>query len=162
MLSGSQHARASKTTVLKLPDVCVSGLSSVVQRSGLQIHVLAYQEFSNVPEGVVVLDACEFLSKAVREDQLSIIRVAEMADLVRYLAIQKRGGGWILDCETVWRSRAPPLDMATPPGFGHFFSSVSTSVRTPWGQWGLARGNSMKSYGGGSCTIFESPRIRHV
>ena len=68
---------------------------------GLTNPLLAYQEFSNVPEGVVVLDACEFLSKEVFEGQLSIVQVAEMADLVRYLAIQKRGGGWILDCETV-------------------------------------------------------------
>ena len=55
------------------------------------------------------------------------MQIAVLADLIRYLAIQKKGGGWILDCDTVWRSKAPPLDMAAPPGFGHFFSSMHAS-----------------------------------
>ena len=77
----------------------MSGLRSVAQRSGLQFHLLSYQEFSNVPEGVVVLDACEFLSKEVFEGQLSIVQVAEMADLVRSATLLSRkeevAGSWL-------------------------------------------------------------------
>lgn len=47
-----------------------------------------------------------------------------VADFVRATAIQKHGGGWFIDGDSVWLRPPPELSLCHPQSIGHFFGSM--------------------------------------
>ena len=118
----------------QLPHAVLEGLASCVRNSGLTVVLLSYQcddvIAGGVPPGVHVRDASKLLAWPVFTALLSRRRVQHLSDYVRVLALvhgvdgarTMGGGGWLIDGDTIWLRRAPPLSVACPPGLGHWFA----------------------------------------
>ncbi len=116
----------------RLPHASAEGLASCVRNSGLAVFLLAYQlDLGDVPAGVTLLDASNVLPWTEFARLLLTTRVQHLSDYVRALALARgiecdprcRGGGWLIDGDTIWLRSVPTLSVACPPRLGHWFAS---------------------------------------
>ena len=107
----------------RLPDTFVRGTRSAIGM-GFDVHLLAYSNLQNVPEGVEVHDANRWLRFDTAQKYLRHVAPALLSDLVRAKAIASGafGDAWLVDGDTVWLRR-PPTNK-TLAAFGHFFGSM--------------------------------------
>ena len=114
----------------KLPHALVEGLASCVRNSGLTVFLLTYQmDLADIPAGVCVRDANSILAWPIAARLLLNRRVQHLSDYVRVRALvhgveggAEKGGGWLIDGDTIWLRHAPTLSVACPPNLGHWFS----------------------------------------
>ena len=67
-------------------------------KNATQVKLLTYQALP----ASCLLPECEF-----QRHLTNGVSVAHLADLVRLRALKAHGGGWFLDCNTVWVKAAP-------------------------------------------------------
>ena len=110
------------------PDVAFSGLKSAAARLDV-VELLCYQRsvsehvLRHLPS-IVVLDASEYLILEDFNQQFKNgVGVRLLAAIVRARRLLRRGGGWFVDCDTLWLRPIGPL-MLVPPQFGHFVASM--------------------------------------
>ncbi len=98
----------------------------------MAVVLLTYQlDLGDVPAGVTLRDASGFLPWAEFVRLSLSTRVQHLSDYVRVLALARgiegdpgcRGGGWLIDGDTIWLRSAPVLSVACPPRLGHWFAS---------------------------------------
>ena len=90
-----------------LPDAAVVGLQTAVHIAKFEVVLLTYQNFENIPSGVVVKSATEYLAEATFKSALQAAHVALLSDYVRLRATVADGSAYdwrvvFLDCDTVW------------------------------------------------------------
>ena len=117
----------SKEGELELPDCAVAGLRSLLHIGKLQPRLCAYQEFTNVPEGVLVVNAEELLSFEKFESLVTKCenRIALLADYVRVCDMERNESNvvWFWDVDTLVLHDL--RNIPVPSGaFGHLISTM--------------------------------------
>jgi hypothetical protein len=86
-----------------LPLPFVQGLISTVRNSGLEVVLLTYQLVSNVPAGILVRQAADFLTADIFYTLLPLVPLQCLADLVRARALhQGIAGGFFMRKYVDW------------------------------------------------------------
>lgn len=76
-------------------------------KNATQAKLLTYQALST-PKCIELLPASCLLPECEFQRHLTNgVSVVHLADLVRLRALKAHGGGWFLDCNTVWVKAAP-------------------------------------------------------
>ncbi len=79
----------------RLPASFVEGITSCVRVSGLKVVLLTFQDLENLPEGVFVRDANEYMRMDEFNCHLSSMCVQHLSDFIRALALQRGVDGAI-------------------------------------------------------------------
>ena len=89
-----------------LPAYFQSGLWSALTKAFLKVELFTYsKELRGVPEheSLTVVGAQELLEETTALSWLTCgAAIQHIADVIRLLAVDTRGGGWMLDGDTLW------------------------------------------------------------
>ena len=115
-----------------LPAYFQAGLWSALTKASLKVELFTFsQELHGVPEheSLTVVGAQQLLGKRTALSWLKCgATIQHIADVVRMLAVEARGGGWMLDGDVLWLR--PPG--ALPSRSGHVFNSMHARWSVPY------------------------------
>lgn len=115
-----------------LPVYFQSGLWSALTKASLKVELFTYsKELRGVPEheSLTVVGAQELLEETTALSWLTCgAAIQHIADVIRLLAVDTRGGGWMLDGDQLWLRPPGPL----PSQSGHVFHSMHAKWRVPF------------------------------
>ena len=115
-----------------LPVYFQSGLWSALTKASLKVELFTYsKELRGVPkhESLTVVGAQELLEETTALSWLTCgAAIQHIADVIRLLAVDTRGGGWMLDGDVLWLRPPGPL----PSQSGHVFHSMHAKWRVPF------------------------------
>ena len=115
-----------------LPVYFQSGLWSALTKASLKVELFTYsKELRGVPkhEFLTVVGAQELLEETTALSWLTCgAAIQHIADVIRLLAVDTRGGGWMLDGDALWLRPPGPL----PSQSGHVFHSMHAQWRVPF------------------------------
>ena len=115
-----------------LPADFQAGLWSALTKASLKVELFTFsQELHGVPEheSLTVVGAQQLLGKTTALSWLKCgATIQHIADVVRMLAVEARGGGWMLDGDVLWLR--PPG--ALPSRSGHVFNSMHARWSVPY------------------------------
>ena len=115
-----------------LPAYFQSGLWSALTKAFLKVELFTYsKELRGVPkhESLTVVGAQELLGETTALSWLTCgAAIQHIADVIRLLAVNTRGGGWMLDGDQLWLRPPGPL----PSQSGHVFHSMHAKWRVPF------------------------------
>jgi hypothetical protein len=101
---------------MKLPQVSFDGVCSAVHNGGFDhVYLILWQELTNLPDGVTVLDGNAYFSEQTVKDWLSQgFQVPHIADYARLLAISKteHDAAWFYDCDPIHLRSGWPSESA--------------------------------------------------
>ena len=116
-----------------LPDCAVRTLRSLAAIGQIQVTLIAFQEFENVPDGVIIVSGTVFLAEDKVTKYLAAAHVAVVADYVRMLACtasKKRFAWfWDLDCICLFKliGEKPEALGLGPESNGFVFATMDSS-----------------------------------
>ena len=114
-----------------LPVYVQSGLWSALTKASLKVELFTYsKELRGVPkhESLTVVGAQELLEETTALSWLTCgAAIQHIADVIRLLAVDTRGGGWMLDGDVLWLRPPGPL----PSQSGHVVHSMHAKWSVP-------------------------------
>ena len=115
-----------------LPVYFQSGLWSALTKASLKVELFTYsKELHGVPkhESLTVVGAQELLEETTALSWLTCgAAIQHIAGVIRLLAVDTRGGGWMLDGDVLWLRPPGPL----PSQSGHVFHSMHAQWSVPF------------------------------
>ena len=105
----------------------------IIFEDGLQMTLLTYAPIRNVPEGVRLESAGDYLPWETFQTLLKLKRkgaswaraLQVLADFVLGLWVYVNGGGWRFDGDCIVTRKLPTLEVHEPPHYGHFAGSMN-------------------------------------
>lgn len=101
----------------------------IIFEGGLQMTLLTYAPIRNLPAGVRLESAEDYLpwktfQKLLNLKDKGVRQLQVLADFVLGLWVYVNGGGWRFDGDCIVVRKLPTLEVHDPPHYGHFVGSM--------------------------------------